>query len=77
MSDENMPSIDLVPSDIVGAVQRMGHELNAYLSQHVSRIDPNVAMAYLERMASFVRALPVPHVSNGATSPEAGEARPN
>lgn len=79
MSEETKNTIDLMPGDIVGAVQRMGQELHGYLSQHVSRVDPNVCMAYLERMAQFVRTLPVQAVPNGAGAQagEAAEARVN
>ena len=77
MSEEdNNTKLDLVPGDIIGAVQRMGQELHAYMSQHASRVDPNVAMAYLERMAQFGRTLPVQHVANGAGG-ESPEARVN
>jgi hypothetical protein len=76
MSEETKNTLDLVPGDIIGAVQRMCHELNAYLSQHAAKVDPNVCMAYLERMAQFTRTLPVQHVANGAGG-EAPEARVN
>lgn len=70
---DKMPSISLIPSDIVGAIERMGKELNAYTNQHVSRIDPAIIMAYLERMAHFAQALP----KQQAADEEVNEGRVN
>lgn len=66
----------LCANDILGIIQRGLFELNQYLNQNASTVNPSVVMAYLERMAQFTQQLPT-HVPPEAASPASGTARAN
>ena len=50
--------IYLAPNEVIGAAQRNLSELNTYMCQHPSAIDPMVCEAYLQRAYQFVKMLP-------------------
>ena len=50
--------IYLAPNELIGAAQRNLSELNTYMCQHPSAIDPMVCEAYLQRAYQFVKMLP-------------------
>jgi hypothetical protein len=58
--EQQQPTIQLSHNDMVGAMQRMLFELDAYLRQPVPLIDPTVVLGQLERLAQFNGTLPLP-----------------
>lgn len=58
MPDNDPNDISLTTNDVLGIVQRMLAELNAYLSQHPNAVDRNVVLRYLDRMAMFASKIP-------------------
>ena len=50
--------IFLAPNEVIGAAQRNLSELNTYMCQHPSLVDPMVCEAYLQRAFQFVKMLP-------------------
>ena len=62
---------DLAPVDVLGVIQRTLTDLHGYCSQHPTRVDPQVCMQALERVAGFVGWLPP---TQQMPAPQAGQA---
>lgn len=56
MADE---SLTLAPVDIVGIVQRQLRDLANYCDRPAEQIEPDVMLAYMDRIAAFVQRLPM------------------
>ncbi len=72
----------LTISNVLGIVQRVLAEVNAYLSQDPRAVDRNVVMGRLEEAAQWVAQLPslpgaTPPVANGNQQPDKAQARKN
>lgn len=73
MADE---SLTLAPVDIVGIVQRQLRDLANYCDRPAEQIEPDIMLAYMDRIAAFVQRLPMRGPAPGTDAPAEG-ARAN
>ena len=73
-TQEAAPSISspAMPNEVLGIMQRLLRELDAYCSQPVEYVQPAVCYAYLERVYQWVQQLPAPQQQ--ASAPESKKA---
>lgn len=67
-------SAPAMPNEVLGIMQRLLRELDAYCAQPVEYVHPAVCQAYLERVFQWSSQLPMPQGAQGSNGPPVNAA---